>query len=631
MQNNSVDTLGIRGKPGSFFRKSLQILAIGTSLYHLYIAFFGVPISIRHRPIHLLLVFVILFLSYPSKGKDKFLSKIPFSDWILVIFTALSTGYLIFSADRLMIRMPFVTSLTLWEYILGITLILLILMAVYRVIGLSLTVLGSLFLLYGYFGKFLPGPLWHKGYSLGRIVEILYLTLDGVWSIPIHVTSTFVFLFILFGCFLRVSGASDFFTDISHTLTHKSAGGPAKCAIVASSLMGTVSGSSTANVVTTGAFTIPAMKKAGYSPSFAGAVESVSSTGGQIVPPIMGAAAFIMAEFTGIPYIRIMIYALVPALLYYLGVYVMVHIEALKKGLKAFVGEKPPALKSILLSRGYLFIPVITIIYFLVQGYTPLRAAFYAIFILLFLVFLFSKNKKGFPKMVLRGLEEAPKVVVPVTAACACAGIVVGIISLTGLGQRVTSIILVASQGILPAALFLTMILAIVLGMGMPTSSAYIIMAALLAPALIKMGVPLIAAHMYIFYFACLSAITPPVALASYAAASLAGASPAKTAYTALRLGLAAYIVPYMFVYHPSLLLIGDFYIVIVTIISAICGILALGTAVQGWLYGKISIIFRILLFTSALLLIWPELFTSIFGAVMLITLSVFRYKLSKK
>lgn len=631
MQNNSVDTLGIRGKPGSFFRKSLQILAISTSLYHLYIAFFGVPISIRHRPIHLLLVFVILFLSYPSKRKDKFLSKTPFSDWILVIFTALSTGYLIFSADRLMIRMPFVTSLTLWEYILGIALILLILMAVYRVIGLSLTVLGSLFLLYGYFGKFLPGPLWHKGYSLGRIVEILYLTLDGVWSIPIHVTSTFVFLFILFGCFLRVSGASDFFTDISHNLTHKSAGGPAKCAIVASSLMGTVSGSSTANVVTTGAFTIPAMKKAGYSPSFAGAVESVASTGGQIVPPIMGAAAFIMAEFTGIPYIRIMIYALVPALLYYLGVYVMVHIEALKKGLKAFVGEKPPALKSILLSRGYLFIPVITIIYFLVQGYTPLRAAFYAIFILLFLVFLFSKNKKGFTKMVLRGLEEAPKVVVPVTAACACAGIVVGIISLTGLGQRVTSIILVASQGILPAALFLTMILAIVLGMGMPTSSAYIIMAALLAPALIKMGVPLIAAHMYIFYFACLSAITPPVALASYAAASLAGASPAKTAYTALRLGLAAYIVPYMFVYHPSLLLIGDFYIVIVTIISAIFGILALGTAVQGWLYGKISIIFRILLFTSALLLIWPELFTSIFGAVILITLSVFRYKLSKK
>lgn len=609
----------------------LKAVAIFTSLYQLYIGYFGAPYSLQHRPTHLLLVFIILFLSYPSKSKSTSLGKIALGDWALIILTIFSTGYLIINVNYLMERIPFVTDLTFLEYVFGISLIALILIAAYRVIGVSLTIITVFFLLYGYFGKYLPGPLWHKGYSIKRIIEQLYLTLEGIWSIPLHVTSTFVFLFILFGTFLVVTGAGTFFTNLAFSLTRKSVGGPAKAAVVASSLMGTLSGSSTANVVTTGAFTIPMMKKAGYTPAFAGAVEAVASTGGQIMPPVMGAAAFIMAEFTGIAYINIMKHAIIPAFLYYLGVFIMVHIEAEKLGIKTILKEDFPTVKSIIMNQGYLFIPILAIIYFLFEGFTPLRAAFFAIFVLLFLVFLKSKDKKDFFKKIPKALIEAPKVVAPVTVACACAGIIVGIINLTGLGQRITSIVLTLSGGSLPIVLVLTMILAIILGMGMPTSSAYIIMASLLAPGLIKMGVPVIAAHMYIFYFACLSAITPPVSLASYAGAALAGASPSKTGYLGFRLGLAAYIVPYMFVYGPSLLAMGDYFKIFLTIITSIFGIVSLAFSVQGWLFGKINIFQRTLLFVSALLLIKPGILTDLLGIIILFIAYLYRYRIHKK
>ena len=609
-----------------------KTIAIITSLYHLYIGYFGAPYSLQHRPTHLMLVFIVLFSLYPSTKRENFSSgRIPFYDWFIIIVTILSTGYLIINIKDLMIRIPYVMELTIWQYIFGILIIVIILIATYRVIGSSLCIVTVFFLLYGYFGKYLPGPLWHKGYSINRIIEQLYLTLDGIWSIPLHVTSTFVYLFILFATFLVVTGAGEFFTDLAYRLTYKSVGGSAKAAVVASSFMGTLSGSSTANVVTTGAVTIPLMKKAGYSPAFAGAVEAVASTGGQMVPPVMGAAAFIMAEFTGISYINIMKHAIIPAFLYYLGVFVMVHIETIKLDIKNNLSKNVPTIKLILLSRGYLIIPILAIVYFLLRGYTPLRAAFFAIFVLLFLEFLKSKDKKVFLKKIPQGLIGTSKVVAPVTVACACAGIIVGIINLTGLGQRITSIVLTFSGGSLPIVLALTMILAIILGMGMPTSSAYIIMAALLAPGLIKMGIPLIAAHMYIFYFACLSAITPPVALASYAGAALAGASPNKTGHLGFRLGLAAYIVPYMFVYSPSLLLMGDYFKIILTIITSVFGIASLAFSVQGWLFGKINTFQRTLLFVSALLLIKPGILTDLPGIIILFIAYLYRYKIHKK
>jgi len=389
--NKEMQETEITNRYYGFSQFLLKAVAIFTSLYQFYIGYFGAPYSLQHRPTHFLLVFIILFLLYPSKSKSTSLGKVAFWDWGLIILTIFTTGYLIINVNSLMERIPFVTDLTFLEYVFGISIIALILIATFRVIGASLTIVTIFFLLYGYFGKYLPGPLWHKGYSIKRIIEQLYLTLEGIWSTPLHVTSTFVYLFILFGTFLVVTGAGNFFTNLAFSLTHKSVGGPAKTAVVASSLMGTLSGSSTANVVTTGAFTIPMMKGIGYSPAFAGAVEAVASTGGQIVPPVMGAAAFIMAEFTGIAYVNIMKHALIPALLYYLGIFIMVHIEAEKLGIKTILKEDFPTVTSILMKQGYLFIPILAIIYFLFEGFTPLRAAFFAILLLLFLEFFKQK------------------------------------------------------------------------------------------------------------------------------------------------------------------------------------------------------------------------------------------------
>jgi len=594
----------------------LKVFAITMSCYQLYIGYFPTPFSLRHRATHLLFAFTILFLLYPlKKTGEKSEQNIHWYDWLFVGLAILSTGYtVIFSWRMLNERIPYITPLEPGEWVFGIIIILLTLEAARRTIGNVLVVVALVFLVYGFFGNYLPPPFWHKGYPLEMIVDQLYLSHDGIWGVPIHVTSTYVFLFMMFGAYLTLTGAGDFFTDLAYSLTSKSLGGPAKTAVVASSLMGTLSGSSVGNVVTTGAFTIPMMKKAGYRPYFAGAVEAVASTGGQIVPPIMGAAAFIMVEYTGISYLQIMKHAIIPAFLYYLGVYLMVHMEAVKLNLRM-----PPdtvALRTIdvLLSRGYLVLPIFFIILLLMYGYTPLRACFVAFWSLIALVFIFSKDKKATLKLMPVGLEKAAKLILPVTTACACAGIIVGIILLTGLGQRMTAIILEVSQGILPIALVLTMLLAIVLGMGMPTSSAYIIMAVLLAPGLINLGVTLISAHFFVFYFACLSAITPPVALASYAGAGLAGASPMTTGYTGFRLGIAAYIVPFMFIYGPSLLFVGSPLMIISSLITASLGVLALAAGVQGWWHVKITAVERALLIICAVLLISQGIYTDLVG-----------------
>lgn len=609
-------------------RITLKYICIAASLYHLYIGYFGAPFSLVHRPAHVSLILVIIFLLYPLSNKinQKVSNKVPYYDYIFILLTILSTVYLMLNAVKIRVRQPFVTELTSIEFVLGITLIILILVATYRIIGANLCVITTVFLLYGYFGKYLPLPFWHKGYSAKRIVEQLYFTLDGIWGIPIHITATFVYLFVLFATFLVISGTGSFFSDFARSVMGKRdvVGGPPKIAVIASSLMGMLSGSSTANVVTTGAFTIPMMKKSGYSPVFAGAVEAVASTGGQLVPPVMGATAFILAEFTGIPYVQVMKHALIPAFLFYLGLYVMVHIEALKYGdeVNKKVG-KIESMKSILLSKGYLVFPVIAIIVLLVRGYTPLRAAFSATIILIFIVFLFNKDKKKVLKMIPAALEEAPKVICSITVACACAGIIVGIITMTGLGQRITSIILLISRGSLPITLILTMLLAILLGMGMPTSGAYIIMAALLAPAMIKMGVPLIAAHMFLFYFAALSSITPPVAIASYAAAGITGASSVTVGWKAFRIGIAAYIVPYMFLYNPSLLMVGNLSTAILPLISAIIGVICIAITVQGRLYTVISILERLLFFAAAFILIIPNIIGNIIGILIFIPLVI--------
>ena len=607
----------------------VSIIAIAMSLYHLGTSVFGVPIAMIHRPLHVLFAFTLLFLTQPLGGWKTKAQR--YTDYLLIAMLFLSTVYLMRNASLIQARIQYITPLTTIQLVLGVAFILVLLEATRRVIGNVLVYVAALFLLYAVFGKYLPVPFWHRGFSVAGIIEQLYLTSDGVWGVPLYVTSTYVFLFILFGSFLVSTGTGDFFTDFARALTGRMIGGPAKTAVVSSALMGMLSGSSVANVVTTGAFTIPMMKKQGYPSHFAGAVEAAASTGGQIMPPVMGAAAFIMVEYTGIPYAQIMKHAMLPAFLYFFAIYVMVHMEAKKLGLGALSKEDLPNVWRVLRSRGYLFVPILAIVYFLFKGFTPARAAFWAIILLIALAFLFDqKNRKNMLSALRSALEDAPVVVAPVTTATAAAGIIVGMILITGLGLRMTSIVLSVSGGILPIALVLTMVVALVLGMGMPSSSAYIIMATLLAPGLIELGVSTIAAHMFAFYFACISAITPPVALASYAAAGIANADTMKTGFAGFKLGIAAFIVPFIFVYGPPILLIGDFASILLAVTTSIVGVFALSAAVQGWLVIDLNPALRVLTFFAALLLIKPGITTDLIGFATLGAIYLIQHKNSR-
>lgn len=596
----------------------IKTIAVLMSLYQMAIAWFGVPIGLVHRPLHVMFALALLFLSDVYRGgKDRGLRV---SDAVLVLLSVASTGFLIINAVPLSERIPYVYGLTTAEFVWGTVFLIVILEAARRTVGMVLVWVTGIFLLYGYAGRWLPYPFWHRGFTLEEMVEQVYLTLDSVWGAPVYVTSTYVFVFILFGCFLVSSGAGDFFTDLSRALMGRTVGGGAKTAVFSSALMGTLSGSSVANVVTTGSFTIPTMKKQGYEPPFAAAVEAVASSGGQLMPPVMGAAAFIMAEVTGIPYIEIMKHAVVPAFLYFFSVFMMVHLEARRLGLRPDLTESLPRLGHVLKQRGYLIIPLMAIVWLLVQGYTPLRAAFWAVISLVALVFIFDpENRKRIGAVILESLLEAPKLVIPVTVACAASGIIVGITWLTGLDQRIASVVLTISGGNLPLTLILTMVVAIILGMGMPTSSAYIVMAALLAPGIVELGVPLVAAHMFVFFFACISAITPPVAIASYAAAGIAETDPTRTGFEGLRLGSAAFLIPFMFVYGPALLLIGSPQSVILAVVTATIGVIALAGAAVGWIRGKASPLERVALAAAAITLIDPSVVTDVAGLALLV------------
>ena len=413
-----------------------------------------------------------------------------------------------------------------------------------RSIGPELPIVAIIFLLYAYFGPKLPGLLGHRGYDLRRIIYHTYLTTEGIFGTPLSVSSTYVFLFILFGAFLDKTGVGKFFIDMAFSLTGHMRGGPAKTAVVASCLMGSISGSSVANTVTTGAFTIPLMKRVGYKPHFAGAVEAAASTGGQIMPPVMGAAAFIMAEFTGISYLEIIISAAIPAILYYLAVGTMVHLEACKLGLRGVSRAELPHTRDVLV-KIYLLLPVVFIIYFLVKGFTPFKAAYWGIIgtVLIGIVDVIVNyllrhegqiNVRQYIVNMIDALADGARGSVSVAMACATAGIVVGVVTLTGLGLKVATLIIALAGGNLLLTLFFTMIASIILGMGLPTTAKYIVLATMAAPALTDLGVPLMAAHLFILYFGVIADVTPPVALAAYAGAGIAGANAMQTGFTAL-------------------------------------------------------------------------------------------------
>ncbi|MCH2395647.1 MAG: TRAP transporter permease [Oceanibaculum sp.] len=576
------------------------------SAFHLYIAFFGSPDAYVMRGMHLAFALVLAFLILPGwKGTADRPSLI---DIALLLAAAACAIYPMANLNYIVNRMYYVDDPVMLDYIFGIGLILLVMEATRRATGWALPITASAFLLYG---------LTAGGQSVGIMLDQLYLTTEGIFGIPLYVSATYVMLFILFGSFVEKSGAGQLFMDFALALAGHTAGGPAKVAVITSSLFGTVSGSAVANVMTTGTFTIPLMKRTGYRPAFSGAVEAVASTGGQLMPPIMGAAAFVMAEFLGTSYLAVAAFAILPAVLYYVAVFVAVHFEAKRVGMVGLPKPDLPRLGKVLSERGHLFLPLFIIVGVLLAGYSAAFAALCGIGSVIPTTWLRASTRRTFtPMVILDALESGARNTLVVALACACAGIVIGTITLTGLGLDFTGIVLAISQNSLIMALFLTMVAGIILGMGLPTTPAYIVQVALLVPALVKLGVQVEAAHLFVLYFAVLSAITPPVAMAVYAANGISRAGLVESSWAAVKLGLTGYIIPFMFVFGPSLLLIGDWDRILQTVVTATVGVVCLAGGLHSYFFwGRARIWERVMLIAAAFVLIKPGLLTDLVGA----------------
>lgn len=604
--------------------KIAAFFAICMSLFHLYTGCMGSLDPWSQRVIHLSFGFLITFLSYPYlKGK-----KLNIIDICLAVLSIICGLYIIINMDALVDRagMP-----TTWDIVFGVIITLLVLEMTRRVIGLALVVVSGIFLLYAYFGPYLPDAIAHRGYSIERIATHMYTTLEGIYGVPIGVSATFVILFVIFGAFLEATKTGDFFINFANSIAGKKRGGPAKVAVISSGFFGTISGSAVANVVGTGTYTIPLMKRTGYAPNFAAAIEAVASSGGQLVPPVMGAAAFVISEMTGESYLKICVAAIIPSVLYYTGLFAAVHMEARRANLSGLSEEEVPKFWGTLKSQGYLAISALVLVYFLaVELRSPSFSAFWAIIAALILSSIRKSTRLNL-KGLANALEAGAKGALSVVAACAAAGIVVGVVTLTGLGLKFSGAIIQLAHGNLYLTLVFTMIASLILGMGLPTTAAYIICAILAVPALTNLGVNVLSAHLFVFYFAIISAITPPVALAAYAGAGIAKSDPMKTGLTACRIGLAAFIIPYMFVFNPALLMNAPVLQIIWVTFTALVGVFLLSSSVIGWWLAYMKIWERVLLFFAAVLLIEPRLITDIVSIIFIIPVILNQIRERKK
>ena len=529
--------------------------------------------------------------------------------------------------------MPSAPSVTVTplDTVIGTLGIVMVIEAARRIVGLPIVIVVLCFLGFGFFGPYMPGPLAHRGLSLQQMVGHLFFTTEGVFGIPLGVSSTFIFLFILFGAFLEKTGLGKFFIDIANAIAGWASGGPAKVAVLSSALQGTISGSSVANVVGSGSFTIPMMKKLGYHKNFAGAVEAAASTGGQLMPPIMGAAAFLMAEFVGIPYMEVVKAAVVPAILYFLGVFLGVHFEAKKHHLEGTPRSELPPWGKIMKEEGHLAIPLIAIIGLLASGYTPMKAALAGIFISIATAMLRKNTRMSFYDIV-DGLIKGARGALGVLVACAAAGMIIGVVTKTGVGLKLASALVTVAAGNFMLLLFCTMLTSLILGMGVPTTANYVITSTIAAPALIQLGVPTLAAHMFVFYFGIIADITPPVALAAYAGSAISGGDPLKTGVNASKLGIAAFIIPYVFVLSPQLLGIGaTFTSVLMTTTTAIIGMIGISGAMIGQFYTRANVFERLILAAGGLCLIDPHGLTDLIGVALLVGVGVMQWFRSKK
>jgi len=627
------DVLRSRDKESAFRKltglwlKLITAVSIIMVAYHMITARIGTPIIMKHRAIHVGFVLLLIWAYYPA-NKKSIKTKPSTLDIALMIITVVTTTYTIMNVEPFAARGGIMLPLDL---LFGIITCLLVLEATRRVIGKGLLILAITFLLYAYLGKYIPGVFSHRGYTLSRIVYQVYLTGQGIFGVPIGVSAGYLVVFIVLAALLGESGLGKLFNDLSLALGGRAVGGPAKVSVMASALTGTIQGSAATNVATTGAFTIPLMKKVGYEPFFAGAVEAAASTGGQIMPPVMGTAAFIMAEFLGVSYIRIAIAAIIPSLLYFSGVFFQIDLRARKLGLRGLSKEELPDAKETIKKYGHMIIPIIILIYLLMSGRSPVYAAFYASISTWALSFVRRETRIGLKKSKVMCINAARNIL-SVAIAMACAGFIVAVLSMTGLGIILADNIVLLSKGVVFIALVLAMIVSIILGMGLPTSACYIIASTIAVPILTKMGIEPFQAHFFVLYFAVISTITPPVALSSYVAAGMSGASTNRVSLAAFKLALAAFIIPFFFIYNPSILLITDSNLIIIwSVITSLFGIFLLSASLEGYLFVDIPMWLRFVLSGASISFITPRLSFNIAGVALVSICSIIIYNIRKK
>ena len=600
----------------------VTFLGVALTVFHLYTGYNGTLPSQKQGAVHLGTALGIIFLLYPArKIWMKTQKKVPWYDVILA-FTAMYVSYhkIIFFDSILASRVSGYSPIDIFFSLLGIALVL---EATRRTVGLPIVIVASVAILYALFGKYIPTQiLSHAGFSIDRVGPNLWYRETGVFGTPIQISAKFIYLFLFFGVMLVNTPIGKFFNDLALSVTGRYTGGTAKTAVIASALQGTVSGSSVGNTVATGSFTIPMMKKAGFKPEFAGATEAAASTGGQIMPPMMGAAAFIMMEYLGVSYATIMLAALIPAILYFTGIFIGVHFEAKKLKILGLPKSQLPVFKDLILKNGYMIIPLIVIIITIMSGFTPQRAALAGI-LFAFLVSFVRKESRFNLRRIIYVLEQGGRVALPVIAAVATAGIIAGVVSMTGLGAKFAAGIIALANGYLILALIFTMIACIILGMGLPTTANYVVTATIAAPALInEFGVAPLAAHMFVFYFGIIADITPPVCLAAYAGAGIARANPFKTGITAVKLAIAAFIIPFIFIYNPILVFVDVTILkLIFSVATALLGMVGVSAAVIGYFARNCRVWERFVLFGAGLLLIVPEIISSGIGLLLIIAI----------
>jgi len=589
------------------------VVAVAMSAFHVY-ARLTTYAPDQHALLFITLAFslVLSFLLWPARhGATP--DRVPWSDLALAALSLACVGYMFVNYEYVVNRFPTAHPLSPMDMAVGATAIVLVLEATRRTLGAALPIVAITFVVYGLAGPWMTGWAYHRGLSVELTIDQTYFTTEGIFGAPMTVAGTYVILFIIFGTFLEKSGAGQFFMNFANAIAGGARGGPGKVAVVSSSMFGTISGSAVANVMVDGWLTIPMMKRAGFKPEAAAAIEAVASTGGQIMPPIMGAAAFVMAEFQGVSYTQVMIAAAIPAFFYYGALFAAIHFNAVRSGLKGLPRHELPILGHIILRQGHLFLPVIVLIALLLNGFTPTYAAIIATVALVGISWLRPATGLNW-RTCIEALRDGAVHTVPVAMACAAAGIVIGIVLQTGLALRFTAFLVDLTYGSLMVALLITMVAGIVLGMGMPTTPAYIMQASLLVPAIIKLGVEPMAAHMFAFYFSCLSAVTPPVALAVYAAASIGGASLWRSGMQAVKFAAAGFVVPFFFVYNPALLFSGPWPEILRAVLTGSIGVVALAASMEGHFLRTASWFERALFLGAALLLIDPNITTDILG-----------------